>query len=173
MFTNTKALAIPQGNVVKIECGGTVIWELPSSYTNQVPISIDTSGNVYNGTGYKMGKRLSSSGAEKDLTGCLVTGYIPAKSGDTVYIGGEGVNWLASNHQAANYVCCFDSSFNFICAQNCAGGYTGGTVSGDAEVGKVLLPTNSNIAFVRVSDNGQSASTASKLIVTINEKITD
>ena len=171
MFTNTEAITIPEGDAIKIEYNGIVLWELSSSYTNQVPKSIDIDGSIYNSKGYKMGYRLSSSGVEKELQGALVTGYILAKSADTVYIGGDGVEWLTSNHQAANYVCCYDSTFKFICAQNCTGSYTGGTVSGDTIVAKVSLPTNENIAYVRVSDNGQSASTASKLIVTINEEI--
>lgn len=58
------------------------------SYTNQIPISTDTDGSVYNGTGYKSGARCNSSGAVVDLTGGsnppFVTGFIPCKQGDVI-----------------------------------------------------------------------------------------
>ena len=37
------------------------------SYTNQIPISKDANGNIFNTTGYKEGYRLNSSGAESAL----------------------------------------------------------------------------------------------------------
>ena len=61
-----------------------------SSYTNQIPISIDTDGSVYNGTGYKERKRFGSSGAEGDLeypnstNAPFITGFIPCKQGDVI-----------------------------------------------------------------------------------------
>lgn len=58
------------------------------SYVNQIPISTDTDGSVYNGTGYKSGARCNSSGAVVDLTGGsnppFVTGFIPCKQGDII-----------------------------------------------------------------------------------------
>ena len=46
------------------------------SYTNQIPISTDASGNVYNGIGYKKGVYLSS-GNESSRSASYVTGFIP------------------------------------------------------------------------------------------------
>lgn len=57
-----------------------------SSYINQIPISTDANGNVYNGKGWKENIRISSSGAESDGTSYKInaTGYIPFKSGDVL-----------------------------------------------------------------------------------------
>ena len=47
-------------------------WE---EYTNQVPTSQDTSGNIYNeGLGYKEDYRLGSSGGESTNTGSIISG---------------------------------------------------------------------------------------------------
>lgn len=58
------------------------------SYVNQIPISTDTNGSIYNGTGYKSGARCNSSGAVVDLTGGsnppFITGFIPCKQGDII-----------------------------------------------------------------------------------------
>lgn len=71
-----------EGNVIEI---GTLER---TSYTNQIPISTDTNGSIYNGTGYKTESRCNSSGAVVDLTGGsnppFVTGFIPCKQGDVI-----------------------------------------------------------------------------------------
>ena len=46
------------------------------NYTNQIPISTDASGNVYNGIGYKKGAYLSG-GNEGTRSASYVTGFIP------------------------------------------------------------------------------------------------
>lgn len=62
--------------------------ENPATYTNQIPISTDASGNVYNGVGYKVGARSNSNGEIVDLTGGsnppFATGFIPCKQGDII-----------------------------------------------------------------------------------------
>lgn len=168
MFTNTKALAIPEGDVVKIECDGVVLWELPSSYKNQIPYSIDTDKSIFNGKGYVDSTRLSSSGATKTASNCITTGYIKAKSNDIIRI--SGVTWKAVQ-SGVNYVCCYDSNFNFVCAVNSNGYYGGGTVGGDSNVATVTLLDDITIAYVRVSIHHQDVD-ASTLIVTVNEEIT-
>ena len=168
MFTNTKALAIPDGDVIKVECDGVILWELPSSYKNQIPTSIDTDGSIFNGVGYVPDTRLSSSGGTKAASGVMTTGYIPAKPSDNVYLG--GITWINSNQASTNYVCCYDSKFNFVCAVNCNGYYGGGTVSGDSNMAVVTLPNTDTIAFVRVSVKDQSE-TYAQFIVTVNEPI--
>lgn len=56
------------------------------AYTNQIPISTDKDGNIYNGTGYNNRNRINSSGAVVAYTNypCSVTGFIPVKQGDVV-----------------------------------------------------------------------------------------
>lgn len=73
----------------------TVIGTLNSSgadYPNQIPISIDTDGTIYNGTGYRTGSRCSSSGAVSDVENPsavkapFLTGFIPCKTGDRIVL---------------------------------------------------------------------------------------
>lgn len=74
-----------------------------ATYTNQIPISTNGSGGIFNGTGYMASKRLSSDGSgEAWLEGSptnpvFVTGYIPVKHGDIIrlkncYIDVDGIN---------------------------------------------------------------------------------
>lgn len=54
------------------------------SYTNQLPISTDTDGSIYNGRGYKENTYLSSGDA-KTRSGVYTSGFIPCKKGNTLY----------------------------------------------------------------------------------------
>ena len=57
------------------------------TYTNQIPISVDTDGTVFNGVGYKTDSRLSSSsGTVSGYANYECTGFIPMKQMDTVYL---------------------------------------------------------------------------------------
>lgn len=56
------------------------------AYTNQIPLSVDASGAVYNGTGYKSGVYLNSAGEELSGSGVATSGYIPVKKGDIIRI---------------------------------------------------------------------------------------
>lgn len=56
------------------------------AYTNQIPLSVDASGAVYNGVGYKSGYYLDSAGSEVSGSGVVVSGYIPVKKGDIIRI---------------------------------------------------------------------------------------
>lgn len=56
-------------------------------YTNQIPISIESDGTLYNGgKGYKENYRINSSGAETAdyATGWDITGFIPVRPNDIV-----------------------------------------------------------------------------------------
>lgn len=57
------------------------------TYTNQIPISTDTDGSVFNGKGYKENTRLNSSGLatnDGQASGWYATGFIPIVDGDTI-----------------------------------------------------------------------------------------
>ena len=57
----------------------------PIQIINQIPISTDIDGNIYNGKGYKENTRWSgSSNADSGYDGVDVTGYIPITYGDTI-----------------------------------------------------------------------------------------
>ena len=181
-FSTVKSITIPEGIATKIVAAGQTIWEAVGevvSYTNQVPISKDANGSIFNGKGWIEKTRLSSSGATKANDYTSTTGYIPATSGATIRI--KGVAW----NNGADYVCTYNSGFTFLTALNGQGSYGGGTiVSRVGDVVTVKLPTNSNIAYIRVSaihsskDAGYASvakpieGPGSYLIVTVNEEIT-
>ncbi len=68
-----------------------------SGYVNRLPLAEDADGAVYNGTGYKVGYRLNSSGVETADASFTLTGYIPVSEGDVVYLQNVTYNSAASN----------------------------------------------------------------------------
>ena len=73
-----------EGNVATI---GTYIKQVKPKYTNVLPLAINSDGTPYNdGKGWRSGYRLSATSGEKEATGIEVTGFIPAKPFDTVYL---------------------------------------------------------------------------------------
>lgn len=142
--------------------------EKPDGYTNQVPISIDTDGTVFNGKGWIGETRLSSSGVTKTFDYTSTTGYMPASSGAVVRI--KGSNW---DNGTGCYVCSYKSDFSFVGAVNSEGIYGGGTVTREGDISIVTLTTNNDIAYVRVSAIGDRVEgPGADLIVTVNEEIT-
>lgn len=81
-FYKDGIIAIP--NVTgDLEITVTAVKSAPS-YTNQIPISTDTDGSIYNSIGYMLNMRLPSSGVPTATEDYLVTGFIPFKTGDTI-----------------------------------------------------------------------------------------
>ena len=67
------------------------------SYINQIPLSTDSNGAIYNGgLGYKNGFRLNSSGEEKGNASSFVTGFIPVKAGDVIRFSGAYIAGTAA-----------------------------------------------------------------------------
>ncbi|MBR3610051.1 MAG: hypothetical protein IKL57_01115 [Oscillospiraceae bacterium] len=95
-LTGLKTLSIQGINLVKLTLNGTQIWKKPPSFVNQVPISIDTDGSIFNGVGYKENVRLSSSGgiSGSAQNGSVTTGFIPFPDGDKTIIRMKGVEWI-------------------------------------------------------------------------------
>lgn len=177
-FANLKSISIAEGIVKKIESNGSILWEEASSIINQVPISIDADGSIFNGKGWIERTRLSSSGVTKSGDYTSTTGYIPAKSGDVVRI--QGVSY----DDNSDYICAYKSDFSFIGASSGNNGYTAlGTVNSVNGVATLTLPNNSEIAYIRVSakhdsmdDNYESVinpieGPGSYLVVTINQEV--
>lgn len=167
-----KAISIGGVALKEIKINGVLAWK--SGPTNQVPLSIDTTGAIYNGKGYKDGCRLSSGGTEKTYDNGSSTGYIPAKGGDVVRVG--GCWWKNSNYAGANYVCAYAADFTYLGPVNATGydyGYAGvfEGIGGDDEVAVITLANNASIAYIRVSCGEDSGPPGAKMIVTINEEI--
>ena len=172
-------IAIPRvtGNIV------INVTAVPSAplYTNLVPTSINSDGSIFNGTGYKDGYRLNSSGTEAAQAGSSVTGFIPFSIGDTLRIGGEGVLWNSEDTALKAYIYAYDSNFQKLTHQQCViniygkiqkvnGVYTY-TLGEQAEIikgtGGNTIIANESTAYIRVSAicNGEN------LIITKNQEI--
>ena len=84
--TDITATAV-SGSTVHIASvtGNVVITAVAvAAYTNQIPISTDTDGSIFNGVGYEKGYRINSSGQPSPSESIYITGFIPVRSGDTV-----------------------------------------------------------------------------------------
>lgn len=159
-----------------------------NKYTNQMPVSIGTDGEVYNGTGWKGRTRIgSSSGDEKDDEYCGVTGFIPVKSGDNVRFKDGGVNqWLLWNEPGqaySNNIVYYNASFAWLGGLTLQPAYYGickesddptGTTA-DGGIVTFTVPNNADIAYVRLSIGGvhSAGNDIQDVIVTVNEEITE
>ena len=144
-----------------------------AGYTNQLPISTDGAGAVYNGTGWKENTRISSSGTIKDGVGTNLTGYMPAKPGDVLRMQGItlGKNGVPSGY-TGSFLWCFDGGYTRL------GSLTRGDENGDGD----FLPTESDdgiltytipdtyaCAYIRL----QVRTISDTSVITINEEITE
>lgn len=83
-FYKDGVIAIP--NVTgDLEIAVTAVKSAPS-YTNQIPISTDTDGSIYNSIGYMLNMRLPTNGVPAAYNGALVTGFIPFSVGDIIRV---------------------------------------------------------------------------------------
>ena len=152
------------------------------TYINQVPISIDTDGHIFNTVGYMDGYRLNSSGTTTAKTGSTMTGYIPAKAGDIFRM--YGGSWSPSGTVDYCYLSFFDAQFTKIAHinVNSAGTYSvvQGSVLDTYNSGHSITVDENNIwtfipvylsgaefAYVRASMVGNGAD----IIFTVNESI--
>jgi hypothetical protein len=149
----------------------TAITQGPA-YTNQIPISTDSTGAIYNNIGYKDGYQISDSGVDEELGHKSVTGFIPIKKGDTIRIKG-----VYNNDVTSCRMCAYNSSKAFETARN-------GTIFASTGVyslsGDVMTYTpneyfvTDTTRYFRFScDTGAHTGEedGSKLIITINEEI--
>ena len=154
-----------------IDIGELVLFE-PEEVINQIPISTDASGNLFVGTngeaGYKTGYRLSTSiGNEIEHAGTEVTGYIPVKYGDTLYIRGITISASATTEAIVWY----DASYARL-----GGSYAGtffGDVTGEVKsnvLNSTTLPSGTfteDVAYIRVAAGEINASS----VITVNQEI--
>ena len=174
-ITNT---AYSDGNIsIASVTGDIVITAVATkivSYTNQVLISTDADGNVYNGTGYKDGYRISSSGAEAALRSATATGFIPFTKGQTIRIGGEGIKYDKYGCLLMFYDLSKTVIANAGIGYDKVGNTTYGTWTTEETSVFCLDPFDTypntlsgNSGYIRISANGSGAN----LIVTLDEEI--
>lgn len=103
--------------------GTTVIVSTASAPSNEIWTSVESDKTTpYNGgAGYVTGKRLNSSGVEKDLASAVTTGFIPYKGGaievvlpNTSTSSGNNYIHLYSTYQGALVVLLLDANGNSI-----------------------------------------------------------
>lgn len=182
-FDNAKSVTLAGKTVTKLQLAGKTIWELVTkTFTNLVPTSIDETGAIYNGVGYKTEVRLSSSSGNESTGGThgTLTGFIKVKSGDVVRFASKGkiINWPFSN--ACNIIHYYNSSKKTVGYLMGKGTYSGvcnatNSVVTEEEYRKkyrVTVPNNSSIEWVRVCVYGPNGAAGADLIVTVNEEIT-
>ena len=94
-FSAFKKLTIGGVELKRLLINGIQVWKA-ITYTNQVPISTDTDGSIFNGVGYKENVRLGSSGgiSSSAQNGSVTTGFIPFPSSDATVIRMKGVEWV-------------------------------------------------------------------------------
>ncbi len=80
-----------------------------SGFTNQVPLSLDTDGTVYNGCGYITDHRLDPTGVVS-LAGAVASGYVPY-SGQVIRIYGTAEPAVGTD---GNYFCMYGSDYSYI-----------------------------------------------------------
>lgn len=82
------------------------------SYTNRLPLAIDTSGAVFDGIGYRTDARISGSSGTSSQTGCCATGYIPCKKGDIIRL--ENITMSNINNTGQCCVAVYNTLANTI-----------------------------------------------------------
>ena len=102
------AIAIPE---VTGDIEITVVTEESVlAYTNQIPISTDTDGSIYNSVGYRESYRIRSTGMPASSTETVgphfVTGFIPVKPGDIIRF----YNAYVEGESGALNTCAYDSN---------------------------------------------------------------
>ena len=187
-FTKLKKLTIGGVELVNLFVNGIQVWAM-KTFTNQVPISTDTDGSIFNGTGYKENVRLSSSGgiSSSAQNGSVTTGFIPFY-GDSTVIRMKGVQWINavaanggighfylmfydSGKQKMEYLASYDLELyaHIATAVRDANGVE--TVTFNTEYGdtNTMLNAIRKASFIRITAYGKGAD----MIVTINEEITE
>jgi hypothetical protein len=161
------------GNEYKIVVtDGGQLTTVPAAEINQVPVSKDTDGTVYNGTGYIDGYRINSSGINAEASNTLVTGFIPVTGGDTVRMSG----WdLLNNLINENAFAVYDENYTNLgvfTAKGVGYGIFSGTHSayGFSSITETdgvygwFVPVGANIAYIRISAYKASGSTLSVIV---------
>lgn len=180
-----KELFINGIKMVELLFNGVRVWAM-KTFTNQVPISTDTDGSIFNKTGYKENVRLSSSGgiSGSAQNGSVTTGFIPWH-GDGDVLRMKGVEWknATTNYGGHYYINAYDANKKFLVylsASEAPGRTHVVTVTRDANGVETVVwnkdygTTNSMLqgfrkaAYIRINAYGKGAD----MIVTINEEIT-
>ena len=166
-FSQFKKLTIGGVELKQLFINGVQVWK-GVSYTNQIPISTDKDGSVYNGKGWKDATYDNNGNVGTNGTTDL-TGFIPCKAGDVIRL--KNMPFTAS--VAACRITYYKSDKSFITQHIAASSwYMNNVLKGvkDSSGNYIQLTINSSIgavAFIRFT----AASITADSIVTVNEEI--
>ena len=106
-FVNTsKKYVLPNGYIYEYKYRE---GEMVPDCTNQISISIDNAGTIYNGIGYKENTRIiPTEGREEYNDSAYSTGFIPCQQGDIIYFDNCGV--LVGTKDYNNVIVFYDSN---------------------------------------------------------------
>lgn len=149
-------------------------------YTNQIPISTDINGEIFNQTGYKNNYRLNNYLTEEEYQGSVITGFIPVKAGDIIrfdkeYIGADG------GYEISMF---YDSDKNPITNYRITPYFLKANIGGEAlrafepykydndnkRMLRITVPSDESIAYVRFTLHAVSGENA---VITVNEPLVD
>lgn len=136
------------------------------AYTNQLPISTDADGNIYNSKGFKEDTYLSS-GNEGSRSGTYATGFIPCVLFDVLHCKNVGMQTGQDGHR----LCFYNADKTHLgTVKTSITGYTGFTYGDDGNITEIRVNVsgdNQDTAFVRFccSYLGEDS------IITVNEPI--
>lgn len=160
------SIAQVTGNVVI-----TASAKIAYACTNQIPISTDIDGNIYNGVGYQEKTYIGSTGNNSVNNSTSTTGFIPINLGDVIRIQGMSFNKGESNHRIGFYDA--DKQWLFNVQANSSWYMDtsfGGVLDDNNDYVQFTLMAVSNIqgaAYIRMSGANISESS----IITVNEEI--
>lgn len=140
------------------------------SYTNQIPISTDTDGSVYNGVGYKTCYKLSSSGTLESYSGIEVTGFIPCANGDVIRLSGIAMSKDDGDAGSVDRISFYDSSkahLQTINATQSSVGWWAASYDSDGNLRQFTNTKAPTSAYMRLSAHEIDADS----VITVNEEI--
>lgn len=145
------------------------------SYINQLPISLDGTGGVYNNKGYKENTRWSvSSGSEGSADGIYLSGYIPVKPGAIVRIKNITMNQQTEANQGCTVQFFTGIGVHALQAQHNKWSGDSTTVHSPVwdnagQLVQFTVPSDTSYAYIRL----QSEYFGADSIVTVNEEIVE
>jgi hypothetical protein len=166
-FKNLKKLTIGGVELKQLFINGIQVWKA-ASYTNQIPISTDKNGSIYNGKGWK-DATYDNNGTVGVNNATDLTGFIPCKAGDVVRLQNMPFNTSVAQCRLTFY----NSSKGFIGQYLVASSwYMDTELKGVKDAsGNYIQWTIKNlsgtVAFIRIT----AASITTNSIVTVNQVI--
>lgn len=138
-----------------------------TSYTNQLPISKDTDGSIYNGTGYKANTYLSGGTATSTTDTIFTTGFIPCEIGDKLYCKNVGMKASQDKHR----LCFYDENKQYLSLVKTTAAYNGFNYDADGNIDILQIGSsgnNSTTAYIRLC----CSYLGNDSIITVGETIT-